>query len=222
MDRYTVVYPSTMQMFFIRLSGVLSAVLLALVLCYPKSVTFVAANPFHASWLDSTFIAVTQLGDGAFAFLVIVTCLLARRPTLALKLLTGYLISGGIAQLIKHAVFAPRPKAYLPSGFYHEFIPNITLSGINSFPSGHTTTAFVLATIFACQLSCRIKCTLLFMAAVVVMYSRIYLGQHFVEDVFGGMVIGILSGFFVEYSINNLTARMKARKTLQEPGTLSI
>ena len=118
-------------------------------------------------------------------------------------------------QLFKHIVNAPRPLTW-----FTENMPDIQLpltEGVRmnlwySFPSGHTTSFFAMAfalsilatksltaqrsnretvqqrsvlTAFAVQL-------LLFIAATLGAYSRIYLSQHFALDVFAGVLVGTL------------------------------
>ena len=58
----------------------------------------------------------------------------------------------------------------------------------SSFPSGHATGAFALATVFSHQYP---KLSIpLYMAATGVAVSRIYLGRHYPSDVLAGAVVG--------------------------------
>lgn len=65
-----------------------------------------------------------------------------------------------------------------------------------SFPSGHTTAAFEIATsMFICFKKDRKKICWLFPAiAVCTMGSRVYLMVHYASDVLAGMVVGIVAG----------------------------
>ena len=68
-----------------------------------------------------------------------------------------------------------------------------------SFPSGHTTTAFAIFTLlmlFAKNRNWGYACvTLAWLAG----YSRCYLFQHFPVDVLGGATIGMLSSLIVYF-----------------------
>lgn len=70
-------------------------------------------------------------------------------------------------------------------------------AGRYSFPSGHTTSAFAMATSLA--LSCQkwYVAVPAYLYAGMVGYSRMRLGVHFPTDVLGGMVLGIGSGLLV-------------------------
>jgi membrane-associated phospholipid phosphatase len=193
---------------FIRLSILMVAFLLLLVIFFSKAVSFLWFNMYHNSWLDSFFTYFTNLGDGIVAGLIIVLLLLLGNRMLAGKLLVAFIVSGLVAQVLKNLFHAPRPQSYFLNNTYHHFIAGITHCGFASFPSGHTTTAFAVATLLTCHARCNKTCLLFFVLACGVGYSRVYLGQHFVPDVLAGMVIGITTAMIVE----NLTLFIKIPK----------
>jgi membrane-associated phospholipid phosphatase len=92
---------------------------------------------------------------------------------------------------LKHQVFPERkrPSAALEAGSIRE-VPTVPLHRNNSFPSGHTATAFTGFCSLA--LFSRKAAAQAFFAIVAAMvgYSRMYLGQHFMTDVLAGAVIG--------------------------------
>jgi membrane-associated phospholipid phosphatase len=93
---------------------------------------------------------------------------------------------------IKLAVQRERPYKKYPND-----ITARTHSGPYSFPSGHTTSAFAMATALTLSYQEWYVAVPAYVYAGLVGYSRMRLGMHFPSDVFGGMVIGIGSGFLV-------------------------
>lgn len=162
-----------------------------ILLAYSKAEGYLLMNPYHRKPADYIFMALTILGDGWFIVLVGVVCFLLKRRFLSLMIITSYLASGLVAQIIKNILDAPRPAKFLQGTGYPYFIDGYTLSNYSSFPSGHTTSAFALATIFALYVKNKNYGILFLLLAAVAGYSRIYLGQHFMEDVLAGSSIGV-------------------------------
>lgn len=69
----------------------------------------------------------------------------------------------------------------------------------NSFPSGHTTTAFAFASTMAMQHDVVVGTTALLMAGFTA-YSRMNDGRHYLHDVVAGMTIGIGYGVGIYHS----------------------
>ncbi len=103
------------------------------------------------------------------------------------------LVAHGLAALIsnglKHVLGRPRPK-FVHSGEW-QFAPSWT-SGLDSFPSGHTTASFAVATVLARRFPW--SAPLCLIVAAFVGLSRVLRGSHFPTDVVGGAVLGIVSG----------------------------
>lgn len=102
--------------------------------------------------------------------------------------LLAFLLSTGIAHLVKRRVKRLRPVRYTDVRF---LVPR-TEHG--SFPSGHTATTFALATVLAWFFPLWAAPLLLLAAAIG--YSRVYVGVHFLSDVAVAAAIGIVSGAF--------------------------
>ena len=175
---------------------------LIMLLWLGKSGSFIALNPFHPEWLNTFFTYYTYTGDGFFALilsLVLILYVKTRREGIAL--LMAFLLSGLVVQVIKNLVDSPRPGMFFEPGQYHHFINGVTLSNNAGFPSGHTASAFALATVLALFLK-NINWQLpVLLFAAFTGYSRIYLGQHFLGDVLVGTLIGCLSGLLACYLV---------------------
>lgn len=164
-----------------------------------KAASFIDLNPYHRSDLDTFFIYLTYMGDGVFAIIVCLLFLLMRRWSRACQLISAFIISALLAQVLKNVFSMPRPKQFFPVGQYPYFIDGVTHVGFASFPSGHSTSIFALATLLAIFDSNKKGNVAYLLVAVAVGYSRIYLGQHFLGDVLTGSCIGVLTAVLVHW-----------------------
>ncbi len=156
------------------------------------------------------------MGDGIFAI-----CLIAflffykKKKQQALALLYSFLISGLLAQLIKNLISSPRPKLFFEAGQYLHFIDGVTHASNTSFPSGHTATAFALATVLAMMVKNKKWQLPLLFTAILIGYSRIYLAQHFLIDIIIGAFIGTSSAVLSFYLVTkpyDIKAFLKKKK----------
>jgi len=99
----------------------------------------------------------------------------------------AFAAAGLLEFAIKHLVGRPRPDADLPA---------LALMGpslapdVDSFPSGHATSVFAVATVFASHYP-SLRWPLYALAAAVAA-GRVYLDRHYVSDIVAGAAIGSL------------------------------
>ena len=170
-----------------------------------KVAIHLAINSCHNDFFDFFFTYCTYLGDGlvtAIAILPLGLLVFKKRGWSVFVLGWGTLILVGIfAQFGKHFIYpnAARPLKFIGENLLY-LVPNVDVHEMNSFPSGHSTTAFaffgfVAFTFFRQNITGQIGCVIL---AILVGYSRIYLSQHFLEDVIAGASLGLLALLFMQ------------------------
>lgn len=154
----------------------------------------------HDKTNDFLFKYITHIGDGFFAVAIsLMFLLIPRTQRLGLVSLIAYALSGLLAQLIKRTVEAPRPAAIFTNDTYSFFVDGIHNATQHSFPSGHTTTIFAMCCVLACFSRHKWLQVNFLLLAIIVGYSRIYLGQHFPADVLGGAFLGTFMGLLTVY-----------------------
>lgn len=125
-----------------------------------------------------------------------------REPYVIAATLVG---STAITFGLKYAVNRPRPFVT-----YNDIYQKDQHVGPYSFPSGHTSSAFALATSLSLCYPKWYVAAPAFLWAASVGYSRIYLGVHFPTDVLAGALIG--SGCAaVTFYLNRMLVERKAR-----------
>lgn len=176
-------------------------------------------SSFYSSFGDLIMPHLTNIGDGLFLLFITVLVFLFGSKRLAIFLMIGFLLSSGIVQFLKHFIFENHMRPmYLfqhVKGFHtiYDFKHHL----YQSFPSGHSTSSFVLFTFLATNYAKNWKWQILcFISAFFVAYSRVYLSQHYFEDVFAGAMIGFLCMKYTQVFLANkwqhLDQPLKRRK----------
>jgi len=113
---------------------------------------------------------------------------------------SSLLLSAAISGIIKKAVKEPRPFVTYPE------IQKLTKAGSDSFPSGHTTDAFSLATSLTLAYPKWYVAVPAYTYASAIGYSRMHLGVHYPGDVLVGALIGSGTAFLT-HKINYWLAK---------------
>lgn len=162
-----------------------------------KQIIFAFANTHHSSLLDRLMVYITSMGEGYIAFIILL--LLLARPSLRnwwyffTAALTN-ILPNICTQLVKNGVKAPRPLNYFNNAPWIHIAPGWPHLTSNSFPSGHTTSAFCLFSLLAFLLppGYRKFGFVFFLLGLAVAYSRMYLAAHFFADVYVGSIIATI------------------------------
>ncbi len=182
---------------------------------YSKIDGFYLLNTHHSPFFTTLFIYFTYLGDGFFVLAIGIILLLFKKYGEGIMVLSSYVISGFIAQVLKYFVVEPRPAILLKDSTYQYFIEDVTLHNLHAFPSGHTASAFALAAVLSFAAKRKEYSLLLLVGAILVGYSRIYLAQHFLNDVLAGAVIGCFTAIFLQLFLAEKSFMVKYNRKLK-------
>lgn len=155
----------------------------------------------RAEWLTPFMVWYTRLGGlGKLWILTSLIFLCFKRTRWAgITGLLALVLSLGINNIVlKRLVARTRP---------YEVVDGLILltkkASDFSFPSGHTGSSFAAATAFVLALKKGRARWIAIAAAVLMAYTRLYIGIHYPTDILGGLVTGCLCGYaayrIVEY-----------------------
>jgi len=181
-------------------------------------------DSFQQIYIKKFFENITVLGDSLWYLLILIFLILSIHILIKNKFFNKYknffttiqsfnylfvlsiLVSGALTQLLKHLIGRPRPNSLVEKNEYA--LKFLTAdSGFHSFPSGHTSTIFVVA-LMLILLAPKLKYFFYFMATTISL-SRVFVGAHFLTDIIGGITIAFigfkLSKFILSryYGFNN-------------------
>jgi membrane-associated phospholipid phosphatase len=147
---------------------------------------FLNTRGIRPRWLDWIMLGATQLGNGLTAFFLSLYFFFNGSRRLAYELMLGILSLWLIVELIKALVQRPRPAFNLNQ---------VRMVGYRdrgrSFPSGHTSQVFFIATLLSHRLAVGWETVLLiYLAALFVGLTRLYVGAHYPRDVLAGAILG--------------------------------
>ncbi len=149
--------------------------------------------------LDPVFIGLTHsAGPLTFGLPLILLGVALFRKDRKLRLQSNYLISSVltavvITNILKYTINRPRPFVT------YSFIEKVTSGGSPSFPSGHTSDAFVLATALSLAFPRWWVVLPAYIWAFLMGYTRMGLGVHYPADVLVGALIGIASALLMYF-----------------------
>ncbi len=157
------------------------------------------ANIFkkYQKFTHQFFRDLTSLGSFVSFFILVLFVLAFQEQVLALKLFLGMIITLIGTVLIRMFYFKNRPHKQE----HTNFIEKIDAS---SFPSLHTARIVFLALIMTSYFKQGYLTVFFVLLAGLVAYSRIYLKKHNWLDLSGGVVLGMLTYWLVNYLLRYL------------------
>ncbi|MCQ2542751.1 MAG: phosphatase PAP2 family protein [Lachnospiraceae bacterium] len=160
--------------------------------------------------LNPVFIAITHLGDAGVFWIVIsvILCFFKKTRKAGIFGLCALLMSVLINNVcLKNLIGRIRPYeiiAGLECLVKHAHDP--------SFPSGHTGASFAAASVFLKELPKKFSIPAL-VVAVLIGFSRLYIGIHYPTDVFAGAISGFVIGLLVCIIGNLIFDKIKSSRS---------
>ena len=170
-------------------------------------------NSHHSSFFDAFFQYWTYVGDGVVIpiLMILIGVFSIKRYGVSVLLsgLATLIVVGGLSQIFKRLIYSEALRPYKLIG--HDqlyYVPGLKVHSFHSFPSGHTTAGFAFFAIIACVYFAknRLMQVILAVLAALVGYSRMYLSQHFLEDVVAGASLGIFC-FMVVFFVKGVVSK---------------
>ena len=169
---------------------------LVIKLVFTKDEIYFAVNSRHNDFLDGIEPYITDLGNG-WTIVVLAALLTLYNYRIAFLMVTTFLVTSLAVQIVKFFFDAPRPKLYFKDELGKlYFVKGVDILSHDSFPSGHTLTAFATGVLITYLVKNKSWGILLVFYGVMVGFSRMYLSEHFFEDVIGGSVLGVFLAIF--------------------------
>lgn len=157
-------------------------------------------NSLHTPYLDGLMYLISDKWIWIPLYALIILALVQKnwRQAVFIIILTALAItladqiSSGI---IKHAVERFRPT-HEPAIADMVYVVNGYRGGRFGFVSSHAANTVAFALLFSLLFRNRWFSVTIFLWAAIVMYSRMYLGVHYPGDILGGIIVGLLCGYF--------------------------
>lgn len=141
---------------------------------------------FRTPFLDAFFRATSFLGEEDFYILFIPILVWCLHKKIGSRLAVLFLFSAYANIFLKNLFVAPRPYQVDPTLY-----APLKSTGYG-IPSGHTQSTIVIWGYLATQLRTRFWWALAFTLPILVGLARMYLGDHFPQDVIAGALVGAI------------------------------
>ncbi len=161
--------------------------------------TFFLRKSYSTSWQDhkikkkmikENIQDLSAFGGVPIFIILIVISIILKEFTLTKQLILGIILSYILIFGIRSFYFKTRPDKTK----YKNYFEKVDAS---SFPSAHTMRSVILVIILRNFMQDNLVFILLILISLGVSISRVYLKRHFLSDVIGGLILGIISGISI-------------------------
>jgi undecaprenyl-diphosphatase len=179
---------------------------------------FLWLNSFHCDGLDPIVLQLTQTITWVPLYLLLLYLIYRKDPKNMAWVIGGVMLTILLADQVSSGFMKPYFERLRPChdpqwvGLLHNYG---RCGGLYGFVSSHAANTFGMATFLTLILRKKQKGIYwLFFYAVVVSYTRIYLGVHYPLDVFFGALVGVLSAY-LSWAVVVLLKRKIIKKVLE-------
>ena len=179
---------------------------------------FLWLNSFHSDGLDPIVLQLTQTITWIPLYLLLLYLIYRKDQKNTAWVIGGVMLTILLADQVSSGFMKPYFERLRPChdpqwvGLIHNYG---RCGGLYGFVSSHAANTFGMATFLTLILRKKQKGIYwLFLYALVVSYSRIYLGVHYPLDVFFGALVGVLSAY-LSWAIVVLLKRKIIKKVLE-------
>ena len=146
----------------------------------------------RSEWLTPIVIFITRLGNAGMIWIILALGLLLPKKTRPVGLMCAVAL---VMMLLLNNMFLKNLVARIRP---YEVVPGLVSLVGNmsdfSFPSGHTASAFSVASVILYKCPKRLWIPVMVLAALMAL-SRLYVGVHYPTDV----IFAVVEGFFIGY-----------------------
>lgn len=189
-----------------------------------EAVTQWALSLHGNGFVDQLMVFFSKLGKGGFIFWLIVLAAalyyyLRKKEKRKAVLTLGFFVALGITFVLVDFILKPIAKESRPFTKFPEIITfmnahNYKVPDDYSFPSGHAAAAF-LAVAYLMMIDKK-SLWITLPLALIIAFSRIYIGAHYLGDVLFGAGIGLMLGVLLYFP-----AKFIASKLIKNPENVS-
>ena len=169
--------------------------MLATIISLDAAILLFLQNCVRTDILNPIMVCITHLGDAGILWILTGVILLIKPKTRR----AGFdlLVCVALAFVFNDLIIKPLVARPRPFNTISDLTILVQAPTSYSFPSGHTNASFAAA--YALTRSFGKKGAWAYLAAVLIAFSRCYVGVHYPSDVVAGMIVGTLAAMLAWY-----------------------